>query len=40
MFNEARLGNAIDVGQARELVERIRGSIQRSPVAVLSVARL
>jgi len=40
MFNEARLGNAIDVGQARDLVERIRGSIQRSPVAVLSVARL
>ena len=40
MFNEARLGKAIDVGQARDLVERIRGSIQRSPVAVLSVARL
>lgn len=40
MFNEARLGKAVDVGQARDLVERIRGSIQRSPAAVISVARL
>jgi putative nucleotidyltransferase with HDIG domain len=40
MFNEARLGNAVDVGRARDLVERIRGSIERSPAAVLSVARL
>lgn len=40
MFNEARLGKAVDVGRARDLVERIRGSIQRSPAAMLSVARL
>jgi putative nucleotidyltransferase with HDIG domain len=40
MFNEARLGKAVDIGQARDLVERIRGSIQRSPAAMLSVARL
>jgi putative nucleotidyltransferase with HDIG domain len=40
MFNEARLGKAVDIGQARDLVERIRGSIQRSPAALLSVARL
>ncbi len=40
MFSEARLGRAVDVAGAQGLVERIRESMRRSPLAVLSVARL
>ena len=40
MFNEARLGRAVDVQGAGALVSRIRGAMMHSPAALLSVARL
>ena len=40
MFAEARMGNAVDVGGARQLVEDISDSIRRNPTALISLARL
>jgi putative nucleotidyltransferase with HDIG domain len=40
MFNEARMGNAIDAAQVGELVEDIASSILRNPNALISLARL
>ncbi|MCZ4059881.1 HD-GYP domain-containing protein [Pantoea sp. LMR881] len=40
MFNEARLGNSIDLSYMIDLVDEISGSIEREPSALLSVARL
>jgi len=40
MFNEARLGRAVDVRGAEALVDRIRESVTRAPAAFVSVARL
>ncbi len=40
MFQEARLGKAIDAGRAAALVEEIGASVQRNPDAFISLARL
>jgi putative nucleotidyltransferase with HDIG domain len=40
MFEEARMGNAVDVGGARQLVEEISDSVMRNPGALISLARL
>ncbi len=40
MFEEVRMGNAVDVGGARQLVEEISDSIARNPGAIISLARL
>ena len=40
MFQEARMGNALKVGEAASLVEEISGSVMRNPSALLSLARL
>jgi putative nucleotidyltransferase with HDIG domain len=40
MFNEARLGNSLDLSFMIDLVDEIAGSIEREPSALLSVARL
>jgi len=40
MFEEVRMGNAVDVGGARQLVEDISDSIARNPGAIISLARL
>ncbi len=40
MFNDARLGKALDAEQCRPLVEEISNSVFRNPAAVLSLARL
>lgn len=40
MFNEARLGKAIDSGKMRNLVEDISTSVIRNPGALISLARL
>lgn len=40
MFEEVRMGKAVDVGGARELVEEISDSIARNPGAIISLARL
>ena len=40
MFEEVRMGNAVDVGGARELVEEITDSVSRNPGAIISLARL
>lgn len=40
MFEEVRMGKAVDVGGARELVEEISDSISRNPGAIISLARL
>lgn len=40
MFQEARMGQAIDAGTARSLVKDISDSVQRNPNALLSLARL
>jgi putative nucleotidyltransferase with HDIG domain len=40
MFEEARMGNAVDVGGARQLVQDISDSIARNPGAIISLARL
>lgn len=40
MFQEARLGRAIDANRAAELVEEIGASVARNPDALISLARL
>ncbi len=40
MFEEVRMGNAVDVGGAKQLVEDISDSISRNPGAIISLARL
>ncbi|TXT40767.1 MAG: metal dependent phosphohydrolase [Comamonadaceae bacterium] len=40
MFEEVRMGNAVDVGGARQLVEDISDSVSRNPGALISLARL
>lgn len=40
MFQEARMGNALKVGEAVTLVDEISGSVMRNPGALLSLARL
>ncbi|MCU9949444.1 HD-GYP domain-containing protein [Pseudomonas sp. PDM13] len=40
MFSDARLGHAIELGQAAELVESITNSVLRHPNALISLARL
>jgi putative nucleotidyltransferase with HDIG domain len=40
MFEEVRMGNAVDVGGARQLVEDIADSVSRNPGAIISLARL
>ena len=40
MFEEVRMGNAVDTGGAKQLVEEISDSIARNPGAIISLARL
>ena len=40
MFLEARMGNAVDTGNARKLVEEISDSVTRNSDALISLARL
>ena len=40
MFEEARMGKAVDTGGARQLVEEISDSVARNPGALISLARL
>ena len=40
MFQEARMGKAVDVGGARQMVEEITDSVSRNPGALISLARL
>lgn len=40
MFQEARMGKAVDSGAASELVEEISASVMRNPGALISLARL
>lgn len=40
MFNDARMGQSIEIGGARELVEEISDSVIRHPNALISLARL
>jgi len=40
MFEEVRMGRAVDVGGARQLVEDITDSVARNPGAIISLARL
>ncbi len=40
MFSDARMGKAIQIEQARELVEDISNSVLRQPHALISLARL
>lgn len=40
MFQEARMGNAVDMGGAQQLVEEISDSVARNPGALISLARL
>lgn len=40
MFNEARLGKAVDAEEAENLVEEISASVTRNPGALISLARL
>ncbi len=40
MFNEARMGNAVDAENAMPLVEEIAGSVMRNPGALIGLARL
>lgn len=40
MFNDARMGKAIQVENAQELVEEISDSVMRQPHALISLARL
>jgi HD-GYP domain-containing protein (c-di-GMP phosphodiesterase class II) len=40
MFEEARMGNAVDVGGAKLLVQEITDSVTRNPGAIISLARL
>lgn len=40
MFQEARMGKAVDIGGAKQLVEDISDSVARNPGALISLARL
>lgn len=40
MFQEARMGRAVDIGGAQQLVEDISDSVSRNPGALISLARL
>src|SRR5574343_618282 len=40
MFEEARMGKAVDTGGAKKLVEEITDSVIRNPGALISLARL
>jgi len=40
MFQQVRLGQAVDTDQVGELVEAISGSLLRHPIALISLARL
>jgi putative nucleotidyltransferase with HDIG domain len=40
MFQEARMGKAVDAGNARKLTEEISDSVTRNPSALISIARL
>lgn len=40
MFEEVRMGRAVDTGGARQLVEEISDSVSRNPGAIISLARL
>jgi putative nucleotidyltransferase with HDIG domain len=40
MFQEARMGKAVDAGKARKLAEEISDSVTRNPGALISLARL
>ena len=40
MFQEARMGKAVDIGGAQQLVEDISDSVARNPGALISLARL
>ena len=40
MFDEARMGKAVDTNQAKKLVEEISNSVSRNPGALISLARL
>ena len=40
MFQEARMGKAVDVGGAQKMVEEIADSVSRNPGALISLARL
>jgi HD-GYP domain-containing protein (c-di-GMP phosphodiesterase class II) len=40
MFEEARMGNAVDAGNALQVVEEISDSVARNPGALISLARL
>jgi HD-GYP domain-containing protein (c-di-GMP phosphodiesterase class II) len=40
MFQEARMGKAVDIGGAQQLVEEISDSVARNPDALISLARL
>lgn len=40
MFEEVRMGNAVDVGGAKLLVEEISDSVSRNPGALISLARI
>lgn len=40
MFQEARMGKAVDIGGAQQLVEEISDSVARNPGALISLARL
>ncbi len=40
MFEEARMGNSVDVGGAKLLVQEISDSVARNPEAIISLARL
>jgi putative nucleotidyltransferase with HDIG domain len=40
MFQEARMGKAIDIGGAQRMVEEITDSVTRNPGALISLARL
>ena len=40
MFQEARMGKAVDVGGAQQMVEEITDSVSRNPGALISLARL
>lgn len=40
MFQEARMGNAVDASGAKQMVEEISDSVSRNPGALISLARL
>ena len=40
MFEEARMGNCVNVGGAKQLVDDINDSVNRNPGALISLARL